>query len=346
MLSTLSERDQSILGAVVEEFVQTAEPVGSRSLTRKYGLGVSPATVRNAMSDLEELGFLAQPHTSAGRQPTDRGYRYYVDHLMQPAVLCAADRRRLRQRLGSAEGADLEDLLDSTCRALSALARQVGVVVAPRFESRVFRHIDFVWLREGRVLVLLVSQSGVVHHRPVEAPEIRGQAELDQMADYLNGLLEGVPLRSIQEKILGEMASERALYDELLQRALDLGHRAMADTPAAGEVFYGDPVALLDQPEFSTAARLRGIFEAFEKKGLILKLLDRAVEADGIQVTIGEENALVDLRDCSVVSSTYGCGGKTLGYLGVIGPTRMNYPKVVGLVNYTSRLLGDVLGHL
>lgn len=342
----LGERDQRVLVAVVEEFVQTAEPVGSRNLAKKYRLGVSPATVRNIMADLEELGFLTQPHTSAGRKPTDRGYRYFVDRLANAEPPSAGERRRLRRRLGTGESADLEALLDSTSRLLSSASRQVGIVVAPRFESSVFRHIDFVLMREGRVLVVLVSQSGAVHHRPVTAPEITSQAELDRMANYLNALLLGLSLQEVKEKILAEMASEVALYDKLLQRALELGSLVLGDEDAKGGLFLGDPVALLDQPEFHSAATMKGIFEAFEKKGLILRLLDRASEGAGLQVLIGEENPLADLRACSLVSAPYLRRGRVLGSVGVLGPTRMDYPRVMGMVDYTARLLGEVLDTL
>lgn len=342
METTLSERDQRILETVVEEFVQTAEPVGSRVLTRKYRLGVSPATVRNVMADLEEMGYLVQPHTSAGRKPTDQGYRYYVDRLMNSAPPSSGERRRLRKQLGGSGPADVEVLLETTSRVLSSAARQVGVVIAPRFESGVFRHIDFVLLRPQRVLVVLVSRSGVVYHRPVDAPEVDSQAELDRMANYLNGLLEDVPLHEVKGRILAEMEDERALYDALLGKALRFGSRAVGDQVPDGEVFLGDPGALLEQPEFSNVARMRAIFEAFEKKGLILRLLDRADGAAGMQVVIGGENPLPDLRDCSVISSSYRREGRVIGTVGVIGPTRMDYPRVVGIVEYTARLLDEI----
>jgi heat-inducible transcriptional repressor len=339
----LGERDRKILGALVEEFVETAEPIGSRSLTKRYRLDVSPATVRNVMADLEETGYLAQPHTSAGRVPTDKGYRYYVDHLMSAEPLPAGERRQLRRTITRAEITDLEDLLESTSQALSTVAKQVGVVVAPRFESSVFRHIDFVLLKEGHVLVVLVSQSGLVYHRPVEAPEIDSQAELDHMAGYLNTLLQDVPLCDVRERILSEMATEKALYDRLLGKALRLGNRVLEQAQPRGELFVGDTVALLDHPEFSDVSRMRGIFEAFQKKGLLLKILDRAAEAVGIVAVIGHENPVRDLHECSVVSSTYGRGGQVLGTVGIIGPTRMRYPRIVGLVQYTARLLGERL---
>jgi heat-inducible transcriptional repressor len=341
--TTLNERDSLILGAVVEEFVQTAEPVGSRHLTKKCRFSVSPATVRNVMADLEETGFLSQPHTSAGRVPTDLGYRYYVDHLIHSEPVPPSERRRLRRSIAGADMGAIEDLLGSTSRALSSAAHQVGVVVAPRFESSVFRHVDFLLLREGRVLVILVSQSGVVHHRVVEAPEVESQSELDRMANYLNGFLRGVSLRDVREKILREMADEKALYDGLLGKALRFGSRALQETHSGGELYLSDPVALLEHPEFNNVPRMKAIFEAFEKKGLILKILDRAAEASGSVTVIGKENPLPDLRDCSIVSTSYTRGGRVEGTVGVIGPTRMNYRKILGLVEYTARLLGEIL---
>ncbi|MBI5014735.1 MAG: heat-inducible transcription repressor HrcA [Deltaproteobacteria bacterium] len=342
-MEQLGERDQKVLGAIVEEFVQTAEPVGSRYLMKKRRFAFSPATIRNVMADLEDLGYLAQPHTSAGRQPTDKGYRYYVDHLMAAEPPLVQDRRRIRRQMSALEHPDVDGLLDSASRVLSATAHQLGVVIAPRFETSVFRRIEFVLLREGRVLVILVSQSGVVHHRPVEAAEIGSQDELDQMANYLNSLLQDLPLQAVKEKILAEMATEKALYDSLLQRALKLGNRILEDAPTTDGVFLGDPSTLLGHPEFANATKMRSIFEAFEKKGLLLRLLERASRASGIQVLIGQENALTDLSDCAVVSASYGKPGRAQGSLGVIGPTRMDYARVMGLVDFTARLLGELL---
>lgn len=344
--ATLSDRDRKILGAVVQEYIHTAEPVGSRCLTKKYGLGVSPATVRNVMADLEDMGYLVQPHTSAGRKPTDRGYRFFVDYLMGVETLAPGERRRLRRQLGGSSRGDIEELLGSTSRALTSAAGQVGVVVAPRFEARVLQHIDFVLLRPGLVLVVLVSRSGVVDHHPVEAQEIGSQAELDRMANYLNEVLENAPLAEVKDRMRREMAREKILYDDLMRRALQLGTLAFADQRTEGGLFFGDPAALLDQPEFAGVSRLKSIFEAFEKKGLILTLLDRATEAPGIRVVIGEEIPLDDLRDLSVVVANYGSGDRVLGSLGIIGPTRMDYGRIVGLVDYTARLLGEVMESL
>ena len=342
-MAELNTRQERVLGSVVEEFIQTAELVGSRNLTRRRELGVSPATVRTAMADLEERGYLDQPHTSAGRRPTDRGYRYYVDHLMAEGAVSAGERRRLRQQIVSGDG-DLDAVLDFASKALSAACQQVGIVVTPSFQSRVFRHIDFVLLRPGRVLVILVAGSGVVDHRSVDAPEVARQAELDRMAAYLDELLEGLPLGAVRGRILEEMVGEKALYDRLLFDALHLGSLALADDRPLGEELYvGDRLRLLDQPEFTDVAQMKTVFEAFEKKGLILTLLDRAAEAEPRHVLIGGESCVPDLCNCSVVSRKYGRGGRTVGTVGVLGPTRMDYPRVIGLVDYTARLIDEYL---
>jgi heat-inducible transcriptional repressor len=341
---TLNDRDSLILGAVVEEFVQTAEPVGSRHLTKKWRFAVSPATVRNVMADLEETGYLSQPHTSAGRIPTDRGYRYYVDHIIRSIPVPPSERRRLRRRIAGTE--EIGEVLDSASRALSTAAHQLGVVIAPRFDSSVFRHIDFVLLRERRVLVILVARSGVIHHRTVDAPEVESQAELDRMAGYLNTLLEGVSLRDVKRKILAEMASEKALYDRLLNKALVLGSRAIEEPQPEGDLYLSDPAALFEHPEFNSVSKMRSLFEAFEKKSLILKILDRLSETVGPSALIGQENPLPDLQNCSIVTARYGREGQTLGTVGVIGPTRMDYRRILALVEYTARLLGEILDEM
>lgn len=346
METILGERDSKVLGAVVDEFVHSAEPVGSRFLTKRHCFGISPATIRNVMADLEEMGFLTQPHTSAGRKPTDKGYRYYVDHIMASEPLQAQERRRIRRQIAMGNTLEVQDILDAASRAISAAARQVGVVVAPRFEWSSFRRIDFVRLREGRVLVILVSQAGVVHHRLVDAPEVNSQDQLDHMANYLNALLQDLPLQVVKERLLAEMATEKALYDSLVQLALKLGNRILEDSSAEDGVFLGDTTSLFDQPEFATVGQMKALFEAFEKKGLILKLLERASEARGIQILIGSENPVPDLRTCTVISAPFGKTGPNRGSVGIIGPTRMDYARAVGLVGYTASLLTETLDTL
>jgi heat-inducible transcriptional repressor len=345
-LTELNQRHAQVLGSVVEEFIRSAEPVGSHTLTRRRDLGVSPATVRTAMADLETLGFLVQPHTSAGRQPTDLGYRYYVDHLMPRRSVSARERLRLRRQIVDHDGGDLTAVLEFAAKALSASCQQVGIVVTPSFRSRVFRHIDFVLLRPGRVLVILVANSGVVDHRRVEAPEIESQAELDRMAAYLDELLEGLPLGAVRDRILQEMAGERALYDQLQQKALHLGKLAVVDQPPQEDLFVGNRARLLDQPEFSDLTQMKVVFKALDKKGLILTLLDRAADAEPRHVLIGGENSVPDLGGCSVVSRKYGREGRTVGAVGVLGPTRMDYSRVIGMVECTARIIEDYLDTL
>lgn len=345
-MAELNPRQEQVLGSVVEEFIHTAEPVGSRALTQRRGLGISPATVRTAMADLAERGYLNQPHPSAGRCPTDQGYRYYVDHLMPDGPLSVGERRRLRQRIvGEPEG-ELDAVLDFAAKALSSACQQVGIVVTPSFQSRVFRHIDFVLLRPGKVLVILVANSGVVDHRCVDAPEITRQAELDRMASYLDELLVDLPLGTIQARIAQEMISEKAMCDRFLYGALRLGKRALAERDPTGELYVADRVRLLEQPEFTDVVQMKGVLEAFEKKGLLLTLLDRAAEAEPRHVLIGGESQVPVLCHCSVVSRKYGRGGRTVGTVGVIGPTRMDYPRIIGLVNYTAKIIDEYLATL
>ncbi|HEX8961029.1 MAG TPA: heat-inducible transcriptional repressor HrcA [Geobacteraceae bacterium] len=340
MQDQLTERGRQILEAIIEDYIATAEPVGSRTVTRRHGLSLSPATVRNVMADLEEMGFLASPHTSAGRVPTDKAYRFYVDSLLEVRNIARNEQEEIRKRCSLA-GRDMGEVLKETSRMLSSLSHYTGIVVAPRFAANVFRHIEFVKLGGRRLLAILVSHNGAVQNKIIETDEELRSADLVKMANYLNHFLRGLTIAQVKEKILAEMRSDKVQYDALLARALRISQQTLADTDS--EVFIEGQANILEQPEFADVTRMRDIFRTFEEKGQLVGLLDRCLEAPGIHIYIGSEAPLSQMVGMSLITATYMTGKNTLGVLGVIGPTRMGYAKVIPIVDYTAQLVSRLL---
>lgn len=340
MQDHLTERGKQILEAIIEDYIATAEPVGSRTVTRRHGVSLSPATVRNVMADLEEMGFLASPHTSAGRVPTDKAYRFYVDSLLEVRNIAREEQDEIRRRC-SVAGRDLGEVLKETSRMLSSLSHYTGIVVAPRFTANIFRHIEFIKLGGRRLLAILVSQNGTVQNKLIETDEELRPEELVRMANYLNHFLQGLTIAQVKEKILAEMQSDKVRYDALMARALRFSQETLAET--GSEVFIEGRANILEQPEFADLARMKDIFRAFEEKGQLLGLLDRCTDAQGIHIYIGSEAHLSQMAGMSLVTATYMTGKNTLGVLGVIGPTRMGYARVIPIVDYTAQLVSRLL---
>lgn len=340
MKDELSERNKKILEAIIEDYIVTAEPVGSRAVTRRHGLALSPASVRNVMADLEEMGFLASPHTSAGRVPTDKAYRFYVDSLLTVRKIDKPERELIRKQYNAA-GRDIGAILHETSRMLSSVSHYTGIVLAPRFSSTIFRHIEFVKLSGRRILTVLVAQNGSVQNRLIESEEEFATEDLVRMSNYLNELLEGLPVAQVRTRILEEMKGEKALYDSLIARALVLSEQTLEEEGA--QIFIEGQTNIFEQPEFADVGRMKTIFRAFEEKGHLVDLLDRCINAQGVQIFIGAETHLNRMEGLSVVTSTYLTGKNTLGVLGVIGPTRMGYAKVIPIVDYTAKLVSRLL---
>jgi heat-inducible transcriptional repressor len=303
MNDILSERSRQILEAVIDDYIRTAEPVGSRTVTRRHGLALSPATVRNVMSDLEEMGFLSSPHTSAGRVPTDKAFRFYVDSLLQIRAITEIQQEDIRRQY-QVPGRDVGEILKETSRILSSISNYIGIVVAPRFAANVFRQIEFVKLCGKRILVILVSESGIVQNRVIEADEDLSSEDLVRMTNYLNDLLHGLTISEVKARIVREMEDEKVRYDKLLKE----------------------------------------IFHTFEEKSQLINLLDCCMKADRVNIFIGSENFLSRMNQMSVITASYASGPNTLGVLGVIGPTRMGYDRVIPIVDYTARMLSELLG--
>lgn len=339
MNGELNARSRQILQAIIEDYITTAEPVGSRTITRRHGVNLSPASVRNVMSDLEELGYLSSPHTSAGRVPTDRAYRFYVNALLPAGQVSGAHEEQLLERL-PLQGSDASRILRETSRMLSSLSHHAGIVLAPRFTENVLRHLEFVKLGGRRILAILVTEHGIVHNKLVEVQEEVSGEDLVRMSNYLNTLLQGLPLTEVRRRLIEQMQSEKVTYDALLYRAVRLSKQALAETEA--DLFIEGQATFFNHPEFAGTARMQEIFRAFEEKEQLLELLDRCLAADGVQVFIGSES---DLKPggMSIVTSAYRSGSRKLGVLGIIGPTRMGYASVIPIVEYTARLVSRLL---
>ncbi|APG28242.1 heat-inducible transcription repressor HrcA [Syntrophotalea acetylenivorans] len=341
MSEELSERSRLILQAIIEDYTTTGEPVGSRTLSRRTGINLSPASVRNVMADLEELGYLYSPHTSAGRIPTDKGYRFYVASLLRVQQLSHEVRDHLRRECQVPE-LDTEGLLREAGRILSATSNYTGLVMVPRFTSTVFRRIEFVRLAEQRVLVVFITQTGIVQHKLVEVDVPLTQGELDEVTNYLNQEFSGLSIQEIKSRIASEMAQEQALFDSLQRRALLLSSYVL-QLDLGGQVFVEGASNILEQPEFADLSTMKRLLRTFDQKSLLVELLDKAQQVEGVQILIGSADNHSEIEGCSLVTSCYSSRRGTTGILGVIGPTRMPYAMVIPLVDYAASLVSDIL---
>lgn len=342
-MNDLTKRDQQVLEAVVIDHIQSGEPVGSRTIAKRYGLKVSSATIRNVMADLEEMGYLLQPHTSAGRVPTEKGLRFYIDSIMKSQALERHEELLIQQALEDVHR-DLKALLKKTSNILSKFCRQAGVVLRPRLTMARLKHIEFVRLRPCQVMAVLITTSGMVSHSLTEWEEDINQDELDKYGRYLNDVFGGADLGTIKERIIEEMKKEKNLFDELYSKALKMTDRVFESTFENSEIYIEGQSNVLNNPEFSDVDRLRRLFEAFEDKSKIIRLLDLTLkDSAGVQIILGPESQLTELKELSLIASPYRKGGTLLGVLGVIGPMRMNYSRIIPIVDYTASLLGQLM---
>jgi heat-inducible transcriptional repressor len=341
---TLRPRDLRVLRSVIDAHISTGEPVASGAVSRRRRVDLSPASVRAVMAELERRGLLVQPHTSAGRVPTDSAYRVYVDRLMPRTSMKQEGARRIDAALVRHRG-EVTDLLGEASRQLSRFSHQVGLVLAPDIERTVIDRLEFVRLAAGRIMAILVDRSGVVQNRVVEPAEDVEQPELDRIGRYLTDELGGRTLPEVRAELLRRMSEERATYDRLMRRSLELGRRAVDAPDSGGDVFVEGASNLLDSPEFSDVERMRDLLRTLEEKHRLVDLLGRLLQSEGVQVVIGEENPVAALAGCSLVASAYGADDRVMGTVGVVGPTRMEYSKAVALVGYLSSALSRMLTH-
>lgn len=336
----MNPRQREVLKAVIQDHILTAEPIGSRTISRRHAFHLSPASIRNIMADLEGLGLLIQPHTSAGRVPTDRGYRFYVDSLMEPEDPSPQEAQRIQERVETIHG-EAEELLRETGRILAALTHYTCVVMAPRLEQNAFRRIEFVDLGRDRLLVVFVSASGLVLQKVVTLDEPIGGDELARVARYLDEVLEGKTLAEVRAFVLARMAEEKTMYDRLLARALSLAQKALEGDQV--EVFVDGASHMARQPEFADVEKMRALFAAFEEKSKLVRILDACLREVDVTVIIGSEAPVSGLAGLSLIASPYRAGGALAGAVALVGPTRMPYARMVPLVAYTAGLVSRVL---
>ncbi len=337
----LSERALHLFRLLVERYIAEGQPVGSRTLAREANLTLSPATIRNVMADLEDMGLIHAPHTSAGRVPTVLGYRLFVDSVMTMRVPSAEVVERIHGDLQ--HEADVQKLLHKTSDMLSEITKLASVVMIPRVEQRALRQVEFLPLSDNRVLAILIVNEQEVQNRIIHTARAYSASELEQAANYLNQAFAGRDLMQVREGLLREMARNRAELDRHMQAAIEMAEKALVAEKSGDEYVVSGQTNLMAINDLSNIEKLRQIFEAFNQKRDILHLLDQAVNAHGVQIFIGEESGYEVLNDYSVVTAPYGSEDKVIGVLGVIGPTRMPYERVVPLVDLTAKVLGAAL---
>jgi heat-inducible transcriptional repressor len=347
MEAMLTPREQRILKAVVHIYITTVEPVASRTISRRYRMALSPATIRHVMGRLEELGYLSQPHTSAGRIPTDKGYRFYVNGLWQVPNLPKEQVARIDESYHAVPARDVGDLMGMTSQILASLTHQAALVLLPRLAAVVVAHMQFIRLRSQQVLAIIVARSGFISNRVIELEEDLTQDELNTINRYVDSEFAGMTLPEIRRRVTELMAQERAQYDLLVRRAMDLSQKAFWDgSPLSipGEVRVGGTAHILDQPEFAQhQERMRAVLQTLEEKEKLLRILDHCLETEGVNVVIGSESAIEDVTECSLVTHIYKEDQQPVGVVGILGPKRMEYPRMMSIVEYTANVLTRML---
>lgn len=340
--AVLDQRAREILRNVIAHYIMSGEPVGSRTLAKMSREGLSPATIRNVMADLEEMGYLVQPHTSAGRIPTDKGYRYYVDALLPASHLGLGERRIIDESLARVRGG-LSEAMDAIPKLLSQMTSQVGYFLSPPRHEAILKHIKFLRLHPRRVLVVFVDSSGVVSNRILDVEEDRSQEELDRAGAYLVEEFSGMTLRAIRQRLVGLMAEEKATFDRMLHDAASLGTRYVDSESEERRLVMEGTSNILKHPELADVDTMRRLFETFEEKHHLVELLDRYLDRGGVQVVIGSETVDPAMGQLSLIASPYRLSDGAGGWFGVLGPTRMEYDRALSLVEYISRLFSTSL---
>src|SRR5215467_6021168 len=338
----LDERPQEILRLIIRSYISSGEPVGSRTLSKVIAWRLSPATIRNIMADLEDAGLLVQPHTSAGRVPSEKGYRYFVDTLGD-SKLSRHDERYISRMLSESDTP--EEIMSRTSVVLSTISSNVGIVIAPPFAQILLKHIEFVSLGESKILVIFVSNSGVVQRKLIRVTDQYTQDELDRAGRYLVEKFSGKNLMQIRNDLLQMMQEERSLYDGMMS-LLQAWRDSLEVNSVPEAVFVEGTANIFNKPEFADVERMRDLFKMFEEKGRLVKILNECIAAqstEGVHISIGSELGIAAMRDFTLITSSYASNDHNTGFLGIIGPTRMEYERGISIVGYLGRVVSEMI---
>lgn len=338
----LDDRKQKVLLAIIQDYIATAEPIGSRTIARKYDLGVSPATIRNEMADLEDLGYIEQPHTSAGRVPSDLGYRYYVDCLMKRKRISKDDEAKIITGFKTRVD-EVARVIQETNRILSAMTNYTSVVLGPKNSKSAVKHVRLLPLDEGRALVVVVGANGIVQNRMIDVSESLTQSDLEYISNVLNAKLQGHTLDTIKMTLIREIYSELSKNEYIFDAAMDLIQGAL-NLNSEEKVYLAGTLNIFNQPEFKDINKVKTLLSLLEQDALLRDLLkESSQEEPGLMVKIGGENKLEGFKDCSMITATYQINGEVVGAIGLIGPTRMHYNKAMAMVEFVTEHLSQVL---
>lgn len=338
----LSQRQRLILQSIVDDYIRTAEPVGSRSISKRKDVGFSAATIRNEMADLEELGYLEQPHTSAGRIPSNLGYRFYVDHLI-PTIRPPRNEIKALRNLFALKIDELEQMIAETAKILAQITNYTTIILGPQVFGTKLKHIQVVPLSERVAVSVIVTDTGHVEKRRIKVPEGISLTSIEKLVNLLNAKLVGVPLYKLKDTVYEKLREELLRHVDQCEYVLDLAAELLQADPNV-KVHFSGTTNMLDQPEFRDLEKMKGILSLFEEGKTVLQLFPLMEE--GVQVRIGHENNLEEVSQCSIVSATYTLKGRPLGIIGVLGPTRMNYKKVIGLLDILTKDFSEHLRRL
>jgi heat-inducible transcriptional repressor len=338
----LDARKSAVLRTIIREHIETGEPVGSRRVAESTRLDLSPASIRNIMSELEDQGLLSRPHASAGGVPTDRAYRLYVDNMIHAPQVGAAQAKAINEALGRS-GGEMAELLGAASKQLSHFSNQVGIVLAPDMNRVIVEHLEFVRLDDRRVVAIIVGRSGVVHNRILRIDKPLDQRRLDAIGMYLSEEFAGLTLPRMRDLLRSRLSEEQARRDDTAAEGLELGAKAAEVEESASGLFVEGISNLIALPDFADIDAVRPVFRSLEEKRTLVDLLSRVLEGSGVQVVIGRENPMSDLSRCSLVASNYGAGGRAVGMVGIVGPTRMQYARTIALVDYLAGILTKML---
>ena len=340
----LDERSKSVLIAIIDKYIESAEPVGSRTVAKIHPEHLSSATIRNAMSDLEDNGFLSQPHTSAGRIPTDKGYRFYVDHLLRPQnFLMEAENLSTAQNLDYASGkTNLQSVLENACNSLSTVSQQTGLVMLPSFSTTCFKHIEFTKVAPQAALAVFFSEQGILQNKILPVESDMTQDQLTSISNYLNDEFSGKPIKWIRKELLNRLRLEKQHYNQLARKAHDLSSVLFEDTN--NELLVQGALNLLDQPEFNEdIGKIKSLLKTLEEKTKLVNLLDLCLDHEGMTILIGEESLQEEMGNCSLIAQNYQLGKEKVGALAVFGSKRMDYKKVISIVNHTAQRVSKLI---